>query len=173
MGRFPVSRLNSSAATITTVSVQRWMISVPRRVLERFTIGLRTRPEKGDRLTAPDGPGDLGQGASGPGAGPLFPRVDPSVNALAISSHDFKGRAFATLDFFRKGGRLARFAPLMRIVKVSDETNSSVTGEEVRLRMASMASGVMGGSLRHLRDLFRDGTAVGLGDGQLLARYAA
>ena len=31
----------------------------------------------------------------------------------------------------------------------------------------------IGGTLRHLRDLFRDGTAVGLGDGQLLARYAA
>jgi RNA polymerase sigma factor (sigma-70 family) len=31
----------------------------------------------------------------------------------------------------------------------------------------------MGGILRHLRDLFSDGTAVGLGDGQLLARYAA
>ena len=34
-----------------------------------------------------------------------------------------------------------------------------------------MASGPMGGTLRHLRDLFHDGTAVGLGDGQLLARY--
>src|SRR5262249_41376966 len=28
-------------------------------------------------------------------------------------------------------------------------------------------------TLRHLRDLFHDGTTVGLGDGQLLARYAA
>ncbi len=36
-----------------------------------------------------------------------------------------------------------------------------------------MTSGVMGGSLRHLRDLFHDGTAVGLGDGQLLVRYVA
>ena len=36
-----------------------------------------------------------------------------------------------------------------------------------------MASGALGGTLRHLRDLFHDGTAVGLGDGQLLARYAA
>jgi RNA polymerase sigma factor (sigma-70 family) len=37
-----------------------------------------------------------------------------------------------------------------------------------------MASGLaMGGTLRHLRDLFHDGTTVGLGDGQLLARYAA
>jgi RNA polymerase sigma factor (sigma-70 family) len=37
-----------------------------------------------------------------------------------------------------------------------------------------MASGVaMGGTLRHLRDLFEGGTAVGLGDAQLLARYAA
>jgi RNA polymerase sigma factor (sigma-70 family) len=36
-----------------------------------------------------------------------------------------------------------------------------------------MASGALGGSLRHLRDLFGDGTAVGLGDAQLLARYAA
>src|SRR5262249_25455512 len=37
-----------------------------------------------------------------------------------------------------------------------------------------MASGLaMGATLRHLRDLFHDGTAVGLGDGQLLARYAA
>src|SRR5262245_57102661 len=36
-----------------------------------------------------------------------------------------------------------------------------------------MASGLaMGGTLRHLRDLFNDGTTVGLGDGQLLARYA-
>ena len=35
-----------------------------------------------------------------------------------------------------------------------------------------MASSLaMGGTLRHLRDLFGDGTAVGLGDGQLLARY--
>ena len=34
-----------------------------------------------------------------------------------------------------------------------------------------MASGALGGSLRYLRDLFHDGTAVGLGDGQLLARY--
>jgi RNA polymerase sigma factor (sigma-70 family) len=39
--------------------------------------------------------------------------------------------------------------------------------------MASMASVVIGGSLRHLCDLFKDGTAVGLGDSQLLARYAA
>jgi RNA polymerase sigma factor (sigma-70 family) len=31
----------------------------------------------------------------------------------------------------------------------------------------------MGGTLRHLRDLFHDGTTLGLGDGQLLARYAA
>ncbi len=37
-----------------------------------------------------------------------------------------------------------------------------------------MASSLaIGGTLRHLRDLFHDGTAVGLGDGQLLARYAA
>jgi RNA polymerase sigma factor (sigma-70 family) len=36
-----------------------------------------------------------------------------------------------------------------------------------------MAIGILGGSLRHFRDLFGDGTAVGLGDGQLLARYAA
>jgi RNA polymerase sigma factor (sigma-70 family) len=35
-----------------------------------------------------------------------------------------------------------------------------------------MISGAMGESSRHLRDLFIDGTAVGLGDGQLLARYA-
>ncbi len=35
----------------------------------------------------------------------------------------------------------------------------------------SLAIG-MGGTLRHLRDLFGDGTAVGLGDGQLLARFA-
>jgi RNA polymerase sigma factor (sigma-70 family) len=35
-----------------------------------------------------------------------------------------------------------------------------------------MASGALGGTLRQLRDLFGDGTAVGLGDGQLLARYA-
>jgi RNA polymerase sigma factor (sigma-70 family) len=36
-----------------------------------------------------------------------------------------------------------------------------------------MASGALGETSRHLRDLFGDGTAVGLGDGQLLARYAA
>src|SRR5689334_18033195 len=36
-----------------------------------------------------------------------------------------------------------------------------------------MASGTLGWTLRQLRDLFGDGTAVGLGDGQLLARYAA
>jgi RNA polymerase sigma factor (sigma-70 family) len=36
-----------------------------------------------------------------------------------------------------------------------------------------MASGALGGTLRHFRDLFGDGTAVGLGDAQLLARYAA
>src|SRR5580704_6336160 len=37
-----------------------------------------------------------------------------------------------------------------------------------------MASSLaMGGTVRHLRDLFHDGTAVGLGDGQLLDRYAA
>jgi RNA polymerase sigma factor (sigma-70 family) len=36
-----------------------------------------------------------------------------------------------------------------------------------------MASGTLGATLRHLRDLFGDGTAVGLGDGQLLAWYAA
>jgi RNA polymerase sigma factor (sigma-70 family) len=34
-----------------------------------------------------------------------------------------------------------------------------------------MASGTKGGTWRHLRDLFRHGTAVGLDDGQLLARY--
>ena len=37
--------------------------------------------------------------------------------------------------------------------------------------MASVLT--MGTSLRHLRDLFSGGTAVGLTDGQLLARYAA
>jgi hypothetical protein len=36
-----------------------------------------------------------------------------------------------------------------------------------------MASGTMSGTLRYLRDLFHDGTSVGLGDGQLIARYAA
>jgi RNA polymerase sigma factor (sigma-70 family) len=36
-----------------------------------------------------------------------------------------------------------------------------------------MAIGVLGGTLRHLRDLFHDGSSVGLGDGQLLARYVA
>ena len=36
--------------------------------------------------------------------------------------------------------------------------------------MASILA--MGGTLRHLRDLFHDGTTLGLGDGQLLARYA-
>src|SRR6516164_4833077 len=41
-------------------------------------------------------------------------------------------------------------------------------------RSTAMASSLaMGGTLRHLRDLFSDGTTVGLGDGQLLARYAA
>jgi len=35
-----------------------------------------------------------------------------------------------------------------------------------------MASGTPGGTLRRLRDLFHDGSAVGLGDGTLLARYA-
>ncbi len=35
-----------------------------------------------------------------------------------------------------------------------------------------MSTGALGGTLRHLRDLFGDGTAVGLGDGQLLARFA-
>ncbi len=35
-----------------------------------------------------------------------------------------------------------------------------------------MSSGALGGSLRHLRELFQDGTVIGLGDGQLLARYA-
>ena len=37
-------------------------------MLERFAFGLRTGPEKGDWLTAPDGPGDLGPRAGGPGA---------------------------------------------------------------------------------------------------------
>jgi RNA polymerase sigma factor (sigma-70 family) len=36
-----------------------------------------------------------------------------------------------------------------------------------------MTIGAMGSTLRHLRDLFHDGTAVGLGDAQLLARYTA
>src|ERR1700759_180664 len=41
-------------------------------------------------------------------------------------------------------------------------------------RSTAMANSLaIGGTLRHLRDLFHDGTAVGLGDGQLLARYAA
>src|SRR5262245_21010576 len=41
-------------------------------------------------------------------------------------------------------------------------------------RPTAVASSLaMGGTLRHLRDLFHDGTAVGVGDGQLLARYAA
>ncbi len=35
-----------------------------------------------------------------------------------------------------------------------------------------MASGTLGGTLRNLRDLFHEGTTIGLGDGQLLARYA-
>src|SRR5262249_20236100 len=35
-----------------------------------------------------------------------------------------------------------------------------------------MASGTLGGTMRHLRDLFHDGTTVGQSDGQLLARYA-
>ena len=46
----------------------------PIRARSEFAFGLRTGPEKGDWLTAPDGPGDLGQRASGPGACPLFPR---------------------------------------------------------------------------------------------------
>jgi RNA polymerase sigma factor (sigma-70 family) len=36
-----------------------------------------------------------------------------------------------------------------------------------------MASGTLGSSLKHLRDLFGGGTAVGLGDGELLRRFAA
>jgi len=36
-----------------------------------------------------------------------------------------------------------------------------------------MASGISGMALRHLRDLYRNGTVIGLTDGQLLARYAA
>ena len=36
-----------------------------------------------------------------------------------------------------------------------------------------MASGAMGVAVRELRDLFRNGSSVGLTDGQLLARYAA
>ena len=36
--------------------------------LAPFAFGLRTGPEKGDWLTAPDGPGYLGQRAGGPGA---------------------------------------------------------------------------------------------------------
>ena len=36
-----------------------------------------------------------------------------------------------------------------------------------------MASGTLGSSLKHLRDLFVGGTAVGLSDGELLRRYAA
>ncbi len=36
-----------------------------------------------------------------------------------------------------------------------------------------MASGTLGSSLKHLRDLFGGGTTVGLGDGELLGRYAA
>ena len=36
-----------------------------------------------------------------------------------------------------------------------------------------MASGTLGSSLKHLRDLFGGGTAIGLGDGELLRRYAA
>src|SRR6201996_8089421 len=35
-----------------------------------------------------------------------------------------------------------------------------------------MAIGTLGRTLRHLRDLFHDGTAIGQSDGQLLARYA-
>ena len=41
-------------------------------------------------------------------------------------------------------------------------------------RRRTVASGLASGAtLRHLRDLFRGGTAAGLTDGQLLARYAA
>ena len=36
-----------------------------------------------------------------------------------------------------------------------------------------MPSATLGSSLKHLCDLFRGGTAVGLSDGELLARYAA
>ncbi len=36
-----------------------------------------------------------------------------------------------------------------------------------------MASAAFGTAFRHLRDLFGAGTATGLGDGQLLARYSA
>ncbi len=36
-----------------------------------------------------------------------------------------------------------------------------------------MARGTTASGLKHLGDLFRDGTAVGLGDGELLRRYAA
>src|ERR1700689_3405365 len=35
-----------------------------------------------------------------------------------------------------------------------------------------MASAALGTAFRHLRDLFGAGSVVGLGDGQLLARYA-
>jgi RNA polymerase sigma factor (sigma-70 family) len=44
------------------------------------------------------------------------------------------------------------------------------SGEAVESMASSLASGT---TLRHLRDLFHSGTAVGLTDGQLLARYAA
>src|SRR5262249_10154282 len=42
-----------------------------------------------------------------------------------------------------------------------------------RMEVSFMASATLGGTLRHLRELFDDGMALGFGDGQLLARYAA
>jgi RNA polymerase sigma factor (sigma-70 family) len=41
------------------------------------------------------------------------------------------------------------------------------------MKDSAMASGALAGSLRHLCHLFHEGTTVGLGDGLLLARYAA
>ena len=48
-------------------------------VLERFTLGSRTWPKKGDWLTAQAGH-EITSQASGPGACPLFRALNPSVN---------------------------------------------------------------------------------------------
>ena len=57
-------------------------LAVQSAITTNIALGSRTGPEKGDWLTAPDRPGDLGQTASGPGACPLFPRAQSDREVL-------------------------------------------------------------------------------------------
>src|SRR6516162_1538801 len=73
--------------------------------------------------------------------------------------------------FFQKIGRCMPAAlsyPVWNEVEEGGSPAADRRIEPARWGLLFMASGTQRGTLRHLRDLFHDGSAVGLGDGTLL-----